>query len=162
MTDVMHTFFCSSIDFHVYDIRTSEAQRTLVNKSHVAGVTSFLSYAEHCLISGSYDESLRIFDTRSLRQPVTDLQLDGGIWRIKPSKCDRNLLLCACMYKNFTLCHINSEKSDLTIVGEFTKHANICYGADWAPGRLSNRSQVMVTCSFYDKLLCISTVHDKN
>lgn len=137
-------------------------QRTLVNKSHAAGVTSFLSFAQHTLITGSYDENLRIFDTRSLRQPVSDLQLGGGIWRIKPSKCDPNILLCACMYKNFTLCHINGERSDLKIVGEFTKHENICYGADWAPNRLKNGCQVMVTCSFYDKLLCISTVNDRN
>lgn len=146
--------------FHVYDTRSSDVQRTLVNKSHDAGVTSFLSYAEHCLITGSYDEHLRIFDTRTLRQPITDVQLGGGIWRIKPSKCDPNLLLCACMYKNFSLCHINDERNELKVVGEFTKHTNICYGADWAPERLENNSQVMVTCSFYDKLLCISTVHD--
>lgn len=152
--------FFSLTVFHVYDTRASDVQRTLVNKSHAAGVTSFLSYAEHCLITGSYDENLRIFDTRSLRQPVTDVQLGGGIWRIKPSKFNPNLLLCACMYTNFSLCHINDERNELKVVGEFTKHTNICYGADWAPERLENNSQVMVTCSFYDKLLCISTVHD--
>lgn len=145
---------------HVYDIRAPEAQQTIKNKCHIAGVTSFLSYTENCLITGSYDEYLRIFDTRAWRQPVTDLQLFGGIWRIKPSKYDRHLLLCACMYKNFSLCRINNDHNELKLVAEFTKHESICYGADWAPNRLCNGGQVMVTCSFYDKRLCISSVHE--
>lgn len=144
---------------HIYDIRAAEVQQTLKNKSHIAGVTTFLSYSEHCLISGSYDEYLRIFDTRNWRQPVVDLQLFGGIWRIKPSKCDRNMLLCACMYKNFSLCRINNELTALELVAEFTKHESICYGAAWAPNRLCCGGQVMITCSFYDKKLCISSIH---
>lgn len=144
---------------HVYDIRAPDVQQTLKNKCHIAGVTSFLSFTENCLITGSYDEYLRIFDTRAWRQPVTDLQLFGGIWRIKPSKCDRNELLCACMYKNFSLCRVNSTQNELKLLAEFTKHESICYGADWAPNRLCNGGQVMITCSFYDKKLCISSVH---
>lgn len=146
---------------HVYDIRAADVQQTIKNKCHMAGVTSFLSFSENCLITGSYDEYLRIFDARNWRQPVTDLQLFGGIWRIKPSKCDRNLLLCACMYKNFSVCRINSELNELKLVAEYTKHESICYGADWAPNRLCNGDQIMVTCSFYDKKLCISSVHEQ-
>lgn len=145
---------------HVYDTRAPEVQQILKNKSHIAGVTSFLSYAENRLISGSYDEYLRIFDTRAWRQPISELQLFGGIWRIKSSKCDRNLLLCACMYKNFSLCRINDDHNALNLVAEFKKHESICYGADFAPNRLCNDGQVMITCSFYDKKLCISTIHD--
>lgn len=144
---------------HVYDIRAPEVQQILKSKCHIAGVTSFLSYSENHLISGSYDEHLRVFDTRSWRQPVTVLQLYGGIWRIKASKCDRNLLLCACMYKNFSLCRINNERDKLDLVGELTEHKSICYGADWSPNRLCDGGQVMITCSFYDKKLCISSVH---
>lgn len=145
---------------HVYDIRAADVQQTIKNKCHIAGVTSFLSFTENCLITGSYDEYLRIFDTRAWRAPVYELQLFGGIWRIKPSKCDRNRLLCACMYKNFSLCRINNERSELKLEAEFTKHESICYGADWAPNRLCNGGQVMATCSFYDKKLCISSVHE--
>lgn len=145
---------------HIYDIRAEEVQQTIKNKCHIAGVTSFLSFSENCLISGSYDEYLRIFDTRSWRQPVAELQLFGGIWRIKSSKCDRNLLLCACMYKNFSLCRINSDLNELNLVAEYTQHESICYGADWAPNKLINGGQVMITCSFYDKKLCISSVQE--
>lgn len=145
---------------HVYDIRAPEVQQTIKNKCHIAGVTSFLSYSENCLISGSYDEYLRIFDTRAWRQPATDLQLFGGIWRIKPSKCNRHLILCACMYKNFSICHLNNDHNELKLVAEYDKHESICYGADWAPNRLCNGGQVMITCSFYDKKLCISSVHE--
>lgn len=145
---------------HIYDIRAAEAQQIIKNRCHIAGVTSLLSYSEHRLITGSYDEQLRIFDTRSWRQPIAELQLFGGIWRIKPSKIDRNLLLCACMYKNFSLCRLTSEADAASLVAEYTKHESICYGADWAPNRLCNGGQVMITCSFYDKKLCISTVQE--
>lgn len=145
---------------HVYDIRAAAVQQTIKNKCHIAGVTSIFSFSEHCLITGSYDEYLRIFDTRNWRTPVTDLQLFGGVWRIKPSKCDRNVLLCACMYKNFSVCRVNDERNALKLVAEFNEHESICYGADWAPNRLCNGGQVMITCSFYDKKLCISSVHD--
>lgn len=145
---------------HIYDIRADEAQQTIKSRSHIAGVTSLLSYSENRLITGSYDEQLRIFDTRSWRQPIAELQLFGGIWRIKPSKCDRTLLLCACMYKNFSVCRLTNELDGASVVAEYTKHESICYGADWAPNRLCNGDQVMITCSFYDKKLCISTVHE--
>lgn len=146
--------------FHIYDIRSDEVQQMIKNKSHIAGVTSFLSFSENCLISGSYDENLRIFDTRNWRQPLASLPLFGGIWRIKSSNCDRNLLLCACMYKNFSVCRVSDELNAVNLVAEFTKHESICYGADWAPNRLCNGGKVMITCSFYDKKLCISTVHE--
>lgn len=145
---------------HIYDIRAPEVQQILKSKCHIAGVTSFLSFTENRLISGSYDERLRLFDTRAWRQPITELQLHGGIWRIKASKCDRNLLLCACMYKNFSLCRINNERDKLDLVGELTEHTSICYGCDWSPNRLCDNGQVIITCSFYDKKLCITSVHE--
>lgn len=158
-TNVVYTGGDDSF-LHIYDIRATEAQQIVKNRSHIAGITSLLSFSEHCLISGSYDEQLRIFDTRSWRQPLAELKLYGGIWRIKPSKCDRNLLLCACMYKNFSLCRLSNELDNVCLVDEYLKHESICYGADWSPNRLCTGGQIMITCSFYDKKLCISSIHE--
>lgn len=143
---------------HIFDIRSDKVGKIVTNKVHTAGVTSLLSYDQNRLITGSYDETLRIFDTRNWRQPLYGLMLFGGIWRIKPSKNVQKMLLCACMYKNFSLCMLNEDATEANLVAEFTKHESICYGADWAPIKLSNGHQIMATCSFYDKKLCLSTV----
>lgn len=143
---------------HIFDVRSPETRKVVTNKSHTAGVTAILSYDEHRLITGSYDETLRIFDTRTWRQPLYGLMLFGGIWRIKPSKIERKMLLCACMYKNFSVCMLNEDVTEANLVAEFTRHESICYGADWAPSKLSSGNQIMATCSFYDKKLCLSTV----
>lgn len=147
------------IFFNIYDTRAAEVQQTMKNRSHGAGVTSFLCFSENILLSGSYDEKLRIFDKRSWREPIADLDLNGGIWRIKSSKFNRNLLLCACMYKNFSLCKINEELNGVERVAEYNEHESICYGADWAPNQLCNGGEVMITCSFYDKRLCVASVY---
>lgn len=143
---------------HVFDVRSDEVSKVVTNKAHTAGVTSILSFDQNRLITGSYDETLRIFDTRNWRQPLYGLMLFGGIWRIKPSKSERKMLLCACMYKNFSVCRLNEDATEANLVAELTKHESICYGADWAPTKLSNGNQIMATCSFYDKKLCLSTV----
>lgn len=144
--------------FNVYDTRAAEAQQTSKSRCHTAGVTSFLCFSENLLLSGSYDEKLRIFDKRNWKQPIADLDLGGGIWRIKSSRFNRNLLLCACMYKNFSLCKINEDLNGVDLVAEYNEHDSICYGADWAPNQLCNGDQVMITCSFYDKRLCVASV----
>lgn len=144
--------------FNIYDTRASEVQQTTKNRCHTAGVTSFQCFSENLFLTGSYDEKLRIFDKRNWKQPISDLELGGGIWRIKASKFNRNLLLCACMYKNFSLCKMNDELSGMDLVAEYNEHDSICYGADWAPNQLCSGGQVMITCSFYDKRLCVASV----
>ena len=49
----------------------------------------------------SYDEMLRVWDTRSLAQPVAKHATGGGVWRIKPHPQDPTLLLLAAMYNSF-------------------------------------------------------------
>lgn len=144
--------------FHVYDLRADEVQQIVKNKCHIAGVTSFLSYDESRLMTGSYDEHLRIFDTRNWREPLSELPLGGGIWRIKSSKCDPQYVLCACMYYNFSVCRIDESMSNSEVVAVLSAHESICYGADWAPRKGCDGKQVIATCSFYDKKMCVSTV----
>lgn len=145
---------------HIFDIRSDAVYKMVTNKVHTAGVTSILSFDQNHLITGSYDETLRLFDTRNWRLPLYELVLFGGIWRIKPSKIERKMLLCACMYKNFSVCMVNEDSTEISLVAELNKHESICYGADWAPIKSLNGHQIMATCSFYDMKLCISTVSE--
>ena len=138
---------------NIFDLRDKSSK--LKNKSHEAGVTSLLSYKENTLLTGSYDEKLRSFDTRQFKQPISEINLGGGIWRIKPSQIKSNHLLVACMYLNFSIVEIDSvEQFNLRLVGEFKEHKSICYGCDWSPINKENY-QYFATCSFYDHQLCL-------
>lgn len=54
-------------------------------KYHSAGVTSAMwhPHREHIFATGSYDEHVVIWDTRSLAKPVLDIHTGGGVWRTK-------------------------------------------------------------------------------
>ena len=107
----------------------------------------------------SYDEKVRFFDTRNLLKPLSELQVGGGVWRLKwhsaPERQDD--LLVACMHDGFKVVN-RSRGADTTILKEFREHASLAYGADWyvPPGAPSAETKV-ASCSFYDHKLCLWT-----
>ncbi|XP_036319686.1 LOW QUALITY PROTEIN: diphthine methyltransferase [Rhagoletis pomonella] len=146
-----------------YDLRSGTCIFT--NKSHNAGVTCLLSHPlrEHLLLTGSYDEHLRTFDTRLMKQPLGELNLGGGIWRLKadPFKC--NLILAACMYHNFSVVQLVDGLVDgPKLIGEYYEHKSICYGADWCRHVDDNQDLYTATCSFYDHKLCVAQIDEED
>ena len=59
----------------LWDLRQGTTP-TITNKSHNAGVTSaqWHPQQEHIFATGSYDEHLRVWDNRLLRDPVSDIE----------------------------------------------------------------------------------------
>lgn len=141
-----------------YDTRLDLTSPTFKwkNKSHGAGVTSLLSgsHIENSLVTGSYDERLRFFDTRQPKLSVFEINLGGGIWRIKQNPESVNDLLTANMYHNFTVLEQSTEK--FSVVGSYFEHKSICYGADWCPMDVGKGFTYFASCSFYDHKLCVA------
>ncbi|XP_030022222.1 diphthine methyltransferase [Manduca sexta] len=130
--------------FKCWDVRMADVA-VAVNKRHQAGVTTVRSHVdkEHQLLTGSYDEKVRLWDCRNLKTCVTDADVKGGVWRLKwhPNKSD--IILAACMYGGFRILRANEE---LDVICEYMDHESIAYGADWK----QDASSIVATCSFYD------------
>lgn len=122
-----------------------------ISKIHDAGVTAISCnpLREHVLATGSYDENVRIWDTRNFKTPVSTLGTGGGVWRLKWHHADPELLLAACMYNGFQVLKIDDEGS-ATKVLEYRDHESIAYGCDWSRDKLKSGERLVGTCSFYD------------
>ncbi|XP_055679314.1 diphthine methyltransferase homolog [Lutzomyia longipalpis] len=141
----------------IYDLRDLSKETHSI-KSHEAGVTAFLTYESrpNIFCTGSYDEHLRVFDMRSLRRPLESINLKGGIWRLKANPFAEDLILCACMYHNFTVCSLTADGSPEIKATYNGDHNSICYGADWCPIKGKQEEYLFGSCSFYDCLLTLT------
>ena len=156
--------------FCAWDIRQGLDNAVFRNKkTHTMGVCSIQTNPQivHSLITGSYDENLRLWDMRMGASPVVKLEmgLGGGVWRLKWHPLDRGLVLAACMHNGFALVRVGGDAME--VVEEYKGHESLAYGADWyqgtwcssEPGRpVENAGKSFVrslvaTCSFYDKAL---------
>lgn len=137
--------------FTAWDLRDRSNILKLNTSTRAAGVTSFLNYKENVLLVGSYDEKLCAYDLRKLKRPTNEIDLHGGIWRIKSNG---NQLLVACMYHNFSIVEYSD---DLKLKGEYFEHKSICYGCDWAP-KTNEDFDIFASCSFYDHKLSVCKV----
>ncbi|XP_051115052.1 uncharacterized protein LOC127240417 [Andrographis paniculata] len=145
--------------FACWDIRDDPSKLVFQNsKAHKMGVCCVAKSPgdSNTLLTGSYDEHLRIWDVRSMSKPVVEssICLGGGIWRIKhhPSRTGR--ALAACMHNGFAIVRFESDK--IEVVETYNKHGSLAYGADWQRGTSPNLP-VIATCSFYDRLLRVWT-----
>ncbi|XP_033631197.1 diphthine methyltransferase-like [Asterias rubens] len=133
--------------FKGWDTRTSCSKPLFVSKSHVMGVCSLHSnqHKEHILASGSYDELVLLWDTRHMRQPMTETAVGGGVWRLKWHPYHGNKLLAACMHNGFHIldCQVITDGTSQPIVASYIKHESLAYGVDWC--RQSQKSPISDT-----------------
>ena len=130
-------------------------ENTFDSYSHNAGVTSILPISDSLILTGSYDNHLRLFDCRNFRQPISSINLDGGVWRIlpRPGSNMRSFLTC-CMQTGAKMVSLNQEENILAEEGIFEpeEEKRLIYGASWQD------ENVTTLCSFYDKSLYICRI----
>ncbi|KAI0511635.1 hypothetical protein KFK09_012265 [Dendrobium nobile] len=149
--------------FSCWDLRQKSSSSMVFrnSKTHKMGVCSIAQCPSDptMLLTGSYDEFLRVWDVRCISRPVMEnsVCLGGGVWRLKYHPLIGGLALAACMHNGFAIVKIDGE--NINILETYTKHDSLAYGADWQRAACvddGNKSGLLVaTCSFYDRLLRI-------
>uniref|UniRef100_A0A8C4QZF1 methylated diphthine methylhydrolase n=1 Tax=Eptatretus burgeri TaxID=7764 RepID=A0A8C4QZF1_EPTBU len=104
---------------------------------HGAGVCSISSspHQEHLLATGSYDEQVFFWDSRSLCIPLNKCEVGGGVWRLKWHPRRKGLLLAAAMHNGFHIIkhdQTDDSNSSCHVVSSYIAHESLAYGADWS------------------------------
>jgi len=128
--------------FRIWDLKSHEP---IVEKKFMAGQTSCEWHPEdeNLLVQGGYDDTIRLWDLRTMKTPLSEQLLKGGVWRTRFN--GRNVLV-PCMYENAQMVALDENK--LSKVWKSECHKSITYGACWLPER-----KLFCTSSFYDKKL---------
>jgi diphthamide biosynthesis protein 7 len=135
-----------------------------------AGVTCIQSHPniEHLIAVGSYDATVRLFDSRKPLKPLSQADIGGGAWRVKwhPSPSRANDLLVAAMHDGFKIVRFTDigDQSDLPagangenweVIKRYDEHKSLAYGVDWS--YKSSQGQpcgtLIASASFYDHAL---------
>ncbi|KAJ5780515.1 hypothetical protein N7457_005675 [Penicillium paradoxum] len=159
-------------------------------RHHTAGVTAILPLSvpmvddAPVILTGSYDESLRVYHATRRGEVLAEEGLDGGVWRLqlldttkKPDSEDASdvsewsfLVLASCMHAGTRLVRVACKSQDGTsewgieVLAKFTEHESMNYASGvWKGGRIGQETAqsnelLCVSSSFYDRRLCVWTV----
>jgi len=158
------------LQFKVWDIRQGFELPIITNKRFDAGVTCIQSHPniEHLIAVGSYDATVRLFDTRKPLKPLAQADVGGGAWRVKwhPSPSRDQDLLVAAMHDGFKVVSFHdighqtgstpdSNGGNWEIIKRHDDHESLAYGVDWSHGTWQGKpgQTLIASASFYDHAL---------
>jgi diphthamide biosynthesis protein 7 len=158
---------------------------------HTAGVTSILPLPiplDHALTSGSpllltgsYDEVLRVYHAAGRGRVVAEEGLGGGVWRLELLDTTTTtaggetwtfLVLASCMHGGTRVVRVavsaenggEDVSAEIEILAEFTEHESMNYasgvwGLDSLDPAVEGGAEIkVVSSSFYDKRVCVWSV----
>lgn len=136
-------------------------------RSHGAGVTAILPLVGNILLTGSYDDHVRVLDCLPIgrRRVLLEENLEGGVWRLKlmHQRSDPNdsstmvfRVLASCMHAGSHVIDITKQDDvwNLEVKFKFEEHKSMNYGSDFQPVDEDGQSSIVST-SFYDRLVCL-------
>ncbi|KAF2490082.1 WD40 repeat-like protein [Lophium mytilinum] len=157
--------YCKMFDEQM-DSRSTWADRRI----HGAGVTAVLPLGRDIVITGSYDDHIRIIHAPSVGRKIVlaEMNLGGGVWRLKTlsepatllAENSENsvevLLLVSCMHAGARIVKIlkNLESWSFEVLAKFEEHKSMNYGSDVQPNH-HGKSRTLISTSFYDRLICL-------
>jgi len=116
----------------------------------------------------SYDEIVRLWDSRNMKQSYNNVKVDGGVWRLKWEPIKEEYLLSASMFNGAHI--IDTSFNSAIICQSFGRQNNrLFYGADWCHINDTelehwtniNNKRIIATCSFYDHRLDLFSINMK-
>uniref|UniRef100_A0A915HJ39 methylated diphthine methylhydrolase n=1 Tax=Romanomermis culicivorax TaxID=13658 RepID=A0A915HJ39_ROMCU len=148
----------------IFDQRCSPPSVQYVkNRCHEAGVTHVgcSSQNPHEILTGGYDDKLKIWDKRNMNYCVDEMNLGGGVWRVKFEKltkasCGPRRLLCSCMYNGWALMDID-QSGKLKLIEHENYNDQLLYAVDWYPNSDGHK---FVSCTFYEKTLRLGSIKE--
>lgn len=152
----------------------TRVQHSLIRdqKTHTAGVTAIvvlpiLHEGQEVLITGSYDEYIRVLlprsHGRSKATVLAEARLGGGVWRIsRPYKDNfaqdeedtKFNVLASCMHAGAKIVHIQRTAGtwSIEVIARFKEHESMNYASDV---RANEEGHLFASTSFYDRKLCV-------
>ncbi|BCS22286.1 uncharacterized protein APUU_30511A [Aspergillus puulaauensis] len=154
-------------------------------RHHTAGVTSILplpiplshplTNGEPLLLTGSYDENLRVYHATRGGVVLAEAGLGGGVWRLQLLSSTRTetaksapqrgekwtfLVLASCMHGGTRVVRVvvggEEAAAGIEVLVEFTEHESMNYASDvWRPHDQATGELRVVSSSFYDRRVCI-------
>jgi len=163
-------------DTHVAEYGDMKRAPWSDRKTHGAGVTAILPLYStddgSTILTGSYDDHIRLIHapTAGRRTVLAELNLGGGVWRLKllnrpwKSRPTENhtsnevLLLASCMYAGARILSLKKNTDGewkFEVLARFEEHKSMNYGSDCQPILNKKDQRTFITTSFYDRLLCL-------
>ncbi|KAL4921802.1 hypothetical protein BDW62DRAFT_197508 [Aspergillus aurantiobrunneus] len=152
-------------------------------RHHTAGVTAILplpiplshplASGEPLVLTGSYDENLRVYHATRGGRVLAEAGLGGGVWRLQlletvtagsPGGGEWSfVVLASCMHGGTRVVRVTIEgevEAGIEVLAEFTEHESMNYASDvWrseaGDGDGSERELRVVSSSFYDRRVCV-------
>ncbi|KAK1826855.1 hypothetical protein QBC39DRAFT_363398 [Podospora conica] len=166
---------CTDTDLTERDADEDEDEPRTTHRirGHEAGVTAILPLDSNLdpdlqlVVTGSYDDHIRLFGVGHAgiggSRLLAERHLGGGVWRLKVVKVDRvggagwrMTILASCMHAGVRIVELSKSVEGVygfRTLASFVEHQSMNYGSDFQPG--SEEDLVVVSTSFYDKLLCL-------
>lgn len=140
--------------FKGWDVRSPGRAVFHAANAHKAGLCAIevAPLRDHVLASGSYDETVKFWDTRQLGAPVCSAAIvcGGGVWRLAWHPSLPDVLLAACMQNGFAVLRGSTIIRRYGHGAKAGEHGSLGYGVAWHRNR-SSGDVAAATASFYDR-----------